>query len=254
MPGKALLPLAAALLWLSGSAQALDNKRYCDSDGGNVVLYLDVTTPYDDTDKRALVEGIAGIFEGLRGGERLSIRTIEDSFPKSVRLLEACVPSCPGGVLDDLFSDCTEGVVINDTKALRRQIVDALAPRLSGPSELLQSEIIRTLALSSAEEFREGRANAIYVFSDMIENSAYLSGADFFATENAALVARLADEKLVPNLLHADIGVFGVGRGGGEKRGALTQERLRKLLDFWEMFFLAAGAEVRLSQNLSAAD
>lgn len=253
MTAKAFVIVAVA--WLAiGTAQALDNKRYCDTDGANVVLYLDVTTPYDDTDKRALVDGIGRIFEGLQGGARLSIRTIEDTFPKSMRLLEACVPFCPGGVLDDLFSDCTEGAVINDTKALRRQIVEALAPRLTGSTELAHSEIIRTIALSASEEFREGRTNAIYVFSDMIENSAYLAGADFFAADARKLVAKLADEKLIPNLMQASVGVFGIGRGGGADRAALSQERLMKLQEFWEMYFIAAGAEARLSQNLNAVD
>jgi hypothetical protein len=244
----------AASWILADPAYALDNKRYCNPDAGNVVLYLDVTTPYDETDKRSLVEGVSHIFEDLRGGERLSIRTIEDTFAKSTRLLEGCFPACPGGVLGDLFSDCTEGAVINDTKALRRHIVEALAPRLAQQTELPQSEIIRTIALSSLEEYREGRANTIYVFSDMIENSSFLPGAEFFAIDNHKLVGRLADEKLVPNLMQAKVGVFGIGRGGDGDRTTLSQERLVKVQDFWAMYFMAAGAEARLSQNLNFAD
>jgi hypothetical protein len=79
----------------------------------------------------------------------------------------------------------------------------------------------------------------------MIENSAYLSGADFFASDNQELVLRLADDKLIPNLLDAKVGVFGMGRGGGEGRAALPQDRLTKLEEFWRLFFIAAGAERR---------
>jgi hypothetical protein len=248
--------LAAGVLsaFCSTPALALDNDSYCDVDGANVVLYLDVTTPYDDIDKRALVDGIGHIFEGLEGGDRFSIRTIEDAFPKSARLIDACVPFCAGGMLGDFFSQCTEGAVINDTKVLRRQIVESLAGRLSSSTELLQSELIRTLALSAPEEFREGKSNEIYVFSDMIENSPYLSGADFFASDNQELVLRLADDKLIPNLLDAKVGVFGMGRGGGEGRAALPQDRLTKLEEFWRLFFIAAGAEATLRQNFSFSD
>jgi hypothetical protein len=249
---RVLLSAFAFAILSCSSASAVDARRYCNAEAANVIFYLDVTTPYDDIDKRALVEGIGRIFEGLGGGERLSIRTIEDSFPRSARVLEACVPFCDGGVLGDLFSDCTEGMVIADTKTLRRQIVESLAARLSGTTELPNSEIIRTLALSAGEEFREGQRNVVYIFSDMIENSSYLTGADFFATENQALVTDLADDKLIPNLFGAEVTIFGIGRGGGAERTALPQDRLEKLQDFWRLFFVAAGAEARLSQNFTA--
>jgi hypothetical protein len=249
------LALLTAFLALCGSgAGAAESRDYCSDDGQNVVLYLDVTTPFDDIDRRALVEGIGHIFEGLRGGDRLSIRTIEDSFPKSTRVLDACLPFCPEGAFGDLFSMCTEGVVIKDTKRLRQRIVDSLAERLSNPTELPASEIVRTLALSAAEEFREDRANTVFVFSDMIENSDYLPGAEFFATGNPELVTRLAEDRLIPNLLGAKVGIFGIGRGGGAGRVALTQDKLAKLEDFWKLFFTAAGAEATLRQSFSFSD
>jgi hypothetical protein len=248
-----MLPLAALALW-AAPGHAAEDRNYCSDTGANVVLYLDVTTPYDDIDKRALVDGIGRIFETLHGGDRLSIRTIEESFPQSTRMLEACVPFCDGGMLGDLFSTCTEGVAINDTKALRRRIVESLAGRLSSSAELPYSEIIRTLALSAPEEFRDGRSNAVFVFSDMIENSTYLSGGDFFAADNTELVTRLADDKLIPNLFGAKVGVFGIGRGGGAERTPLPQERLGKLEEFWKLFFKASGAEATLRQNFSFAD
>ena len=88
----------------------------------------------------------------------------------------------------------------------------------------------------------------------MIENSSYLSGAEFFAADTHKLVARLADEKLVPNLMPGNVSVFGIGRGGGTDRAALPQGRLMKLQEFWALYFMAAGAEARLSQNLTGVD
>ena len=120
------LQLATALvLWAAStnSAAAVDNSRFCSETAANIVLYLDVTTPYDDVDKQALVDGATRIFESLKGGERISIRTIADEFSSSRRLLDLCVPYCEShGLLRDLFSDCTEGVVINEKKRLKASI------------------------------------------------------------------------------------------------------------------------------------
>jgi hypothetical protein len=239
---------AAALLTALLAAKAEGAKPdYCANDGRNVVVYVDVTTPYDEIDKRGLVAGIDQIYETLKGGDRLSIRTIEDSFPRSVRLAEACVPYCPpSGIFGDLFSSCTEGVVINETKALRHNIAETLGSRLGEAAELTHSDIIRTIALTSDDEFREGSENDIYIFSDMIENSEYLPGARFFASQNAETIERLSTDRLIPTLIGARVTIFGIGRGGGQARNVLPQDRMNKLEDFWHLFFAAAGASATL--------
>ena len=106
----------------------------------------------------------------------------------------------------------------------------------------------------AAEEFAEGRENRIYIFSDMIENSEYLSGKDFSRKPNEALIAMLEQDRLIPNLAGATVKVFGVGRGGSAARAPLPQDRLTKLHDFWTRFFTAAGASVTLTQNFGLSD
>jgi hypothetical protein len=243
----ALFGVAGLAGILTGHAQATDLKHYCSDTGRNVLVYVDVSTPYDDIDKRALSDGIAQVFESLTGGDRLSIRTIEDAFPKSTSLIDACKPYCPPeGMLGDLFSQCTEGVVINDTKALRHSVAEALRRRLANAIELPHSDIIRTIAMKSPEEFIEGRDNEIFIFSDMIENSEYLPGASFFSSANDKIVEQLSKDRLIPNLMGAEVTVVGVGRGGSEARVALAPERLNKLQDFWRLFFAATGASATL--------
>jgi len=88
----------------------------------------------------------------------------------------------------------------------------------------------------------------------MIENSTYLSGADFFRADIASLIERLHSDRLMPDFTGATATIFGIGRGGSADRLALPQDRLTKLQDFWTAYFEAAGAKARLSQNLSAAD
>lgn len=247
--------LAAALVWLASAADApaQEQARFCNAEAANVLLYLDVTTPYDDIDKNVLIDGFGRIFDGLAGGERIAIRTIEDEFSRSRRLLEACIPFCAStGFLGDLFSTCTEGVAINERRLLTRTIVDRLSSLLASARELDQSEIIRTLTESLKEEYREKRPNRIFIYSDMIENSSYLSGKDFFAAGDGAVIERLEHDNLIPEIWDADVRVFGIGRIGiPGNRTVLTQDRLQKLTAFWTKFFAAGGARLQMHQNLS---
>jgi hypothetical protein len=252
--------LASAGLWLAAaggsSAQGEEASRFCDPNGANLILFLDVTTPYDEIDKTALIDGIGRILAHLTGGERITIRTIEDAFSRSRRLLDTCFPYCPpGGIFDDLFSTCTEGVVINEKKRMMRTFVVTLTGLLDSARELDQSEIIRTLTLSLREEYRRDRPNRVFVYSDMIENSTYLSGMDFFRAKDGPLIEQLERDGLVPSIWEAEVHIFGIGRTGitGD-RSALPQERLNRLTSFWTKYFAAGGATVRLTQNLSLDD
>ncbi len=252
---RALLQLATALVfWIASActAAALDNSSFCSKSAPNVVLYLDVTTPYDDVDKQTLVDGATRIFESLKGGERVSIRTIADEFSSSRRLLDLCVPYCEShGMLHDIFlSDCTEGVVINEKKKLKASIARELLDAMSTAGNLPYSEIVRTLSLSANEEFRSGRENDFYVFSDLIENSQYLPGKKFLWEPTDKLLAVVRQDGLIPKLSGATVKVFGVGRGGNpEHRDALPQDVLERVQGFWRTYFTEAGASLTLQQN-----
>ena len=92
-----------------------------------------------------------------------------------------------------------------------------------------------------------------YIFSDLIENSEYLPGQEFYEEPDAALIGRIEADNLVPSLQGAAVKIFGVGRGGGEERTPLSVRRLNKLLDFWNTLFERSGAApVTISQNLVA--
>lgn len=248
---------AAKLVFASFAfGQPIEDSRYCSATAANAVLYLDMTTPYDASDQATLVSGISHIFDSLNDGDRLSIRTIEDSFSSSERLLDMCVPFCrSGGFLADLFSDCTAGVVINDKKRLREAIRQTISQHVRRAVELPYSEIVRTLAMSAREEYRPRQSNAIYVFSDMIENSTYLSGRTFFSTRTDALLERIEKDHLIPDFSGATIHVFGFGRNGiAGDRHALSQDAIGKLRSFWTLYVQAAGATLSLEQNLTTAD
>jgi hypothetical protein len=245
--------VAIMLAAVESRAASGGSPDFCNAEADNVVVYVDRTTPYDEADKAALIDGVSRLFESLKGGERFSIRTVAESFAASESLLDACIPFCPSkGFLDDLFSSCTEGVVINERKHLREEVVGELRALLENFVELPNSEIVRTIAQTSTVELRAGRTNRLYLFTDLIENSVYLPGKQFFSDDNEDLLRRVAADGLVPDLRGVMVRVFGVGRAGTPERRALEQELLSKLLAFWEGYFAAAGTRVTIQQSLGA--
>ena len=191
--------LFGLILLVSGTAEGADPRRFCSGTAANVVLYVDVTSPYDERDRQTLMDGVSTIVAGFTGGERLSVRTIADEFARSDRLLDLCMPYCPSnGFFADLVSDCTEGIVINESKRMRAAIAAGINRAMSAARDLPHSEIVRTIAMSASEEYRDGRANRIYIFSDMIENSEFMPGRAFLTTKNEKLIDGLADDKLMP--------------------------------------------------------
>lgn len=247
----ALVALGAASV--SSPALSAPTAKYCSDSAANVVVYVDKTTPYDEIDKTALIDGVSRLFESLGGGERFTMRTIAEGFSSSVTLVDDCVPICASsGLLGDLFSDCTEGMMINDKKRLRSTIVQQLQALLDDFVELPNSEIVRTLAMSVPMEVRAGRANRLYLFTDLIENSLYMPGKDFFNEPNADLLAKVAADGLVPDLTGVEVRVFGVGRGGTAERRPLDQPLLQKLKGFWTGYFEAAHTTVSIQPSLGA--
>lgn len=250
---QALICLLTLLLPMGFAASAADRtEKYCQPDGANILVYVDRTTPYDEIDKSALVDGISRIFESLTGGERFTVRTIADATSHSETLLSACIPVCASkGLIDDLFrSDCTEGAAINDRQHLRSQIVTQLRQLLDGFVELPYSAIAGTLAETGSLEYRRGRSNRIFIFSDLIENSPDIPGKDLFDSKAPILVERAEKRRMIPDLAEADVRVFGVGRSGKPGRPPLPTELLLKLKDFWEAYFAKTGANLTIGQSL----
>jgi hypothetical protein len=246
-------PMLLAVVGALGCTASLARPAYCNASSANIVVYIDKTTPYDEIDKAALIDGVGRLFESLEGGERFTIRTIAESFSSSTTLVDDCVPICESeGFLADLFSECTEGVMINDKKRLRGTIVKQLQSLLDNFVELPNSEIVRTLAMSAPMEVRPDRTNRFYLFTDLIENSLYMPGKDFFNWPNAALLAKVGADGLVPDLTGVEVRIFGVGRGGTAERRPLDQPLLQKLQGFWLGYFEAAHTTAIIQPSLGA--
>lgn len=231
--------------------QPKSNKEYCETGGTNLLFVIDTTTPYDAKDKELLIRAVQEMFGILHGGERLVIRTITDSFSTSHRVVERCIPRCKAtGWLDDLIN-CNQGLIVNETKKAKNDIVEAFRTHLSIVTPRARSDIARTLTNISREDARSGGKNLVYLFSDMIENSDHVPGRLFFSVENKRLLAHMKKYGLIASLKGAEVHVFGFGRDGTDARNPLQVGTQQKLSDFWRMYFTAAGANlVEIGQNI----
>jgi len=99
--------LSIALLKLFATsvaiAQTSDNRSYCKSDGRIALFLVDITTPYDQTDKDIIVKATDRILASLNGGEKIIIRTITDSRTHSEQLIERCIPYCAAEGISRIF-------------------------------------------------------------------------------------------------------------------------------------------------------
>ncbi len=240
------LVLAAFVVGSSGPSavgQARLNKDYCSSTGANLILAVDITTPYDAKDKELLVRAVGEIFETLHGGDRIVVRTIGAASTSSERLIDKCVPRCRANSTWDKMFNCNEGIILNDTKQVKHLLLQSLSARLAQFEEQPRSDIIRTIVSISREEGQRDHAQILYVFSDLIENSDYISGRSFFTTDTKKLLQYLKRYDLIAPLDGIDVRVFGFGRDGTPARAPLTVPARKKALDFWTAFFRESKAK-----------
>jgi hypothetical protein len=176
--------LSIALLTLFATSAAIaqtgDNRSYCKSDGRIALFLIDITTPYDQTDKDIIVKATDKILASLYGGEKIIIRTITDSRTHSEQLIERCIPYCAAEGFSRIFL-CNDGAIRTDREGVYADIVESLRQRLAKFEETRHSDIVRTVVLAAKEDGVEGRPLSLYIYSDLIENSDYLSGRKFFS-------------------------------------------------------------------------
>ena len=234
----------------TANAQTSDNRSYCKSDGRIALFLVDITTPYDKTDKDIIVKATDKILASLNGGEKIIIRTITDSHTRSEQLIERCIPYCAAEGFSRIFL-CNDGAIRTDREGVYADIVESLRQRLAKFEETRHSDILRTVVLAAKEDAVQGRPLSLYIYSDLIENSDYLPGRKFFSTPVDRLIGQLRKDKLIAPIKNANVIAAGVGRGGTKERRPLGVAEQRKVTDFWTAYFKASGAKsVEVGQNI----
>lgn len=238
----AITTVAFLMLVAPKEAYSTATRNFCTDGAPTLALFIDVTTSFDKKSQLVLSEGIEKFALNLLGGERVVLMTIEDSFSNSTKIFDGCVPVCAGsGWYDWIFGSCTSGLVRLKRKEMNAAIRSGLVARLSTASDLPQSDIVRTLSESIPVIFSAEQTGTLFIFSDLIENSDYIPGKDFWQKSNEELIEQIQGNELIPNLKKVNVRAFGLGRGGDNMRTPLTPEMLSKLKRFWTSFFDIAG-------------
>ncbi len=181
------------------------------------------------------------------GGERIVISTIEHSFTASRVVYDNCVPQCETA---GITSNCTEGALLLEKRKQLALLRKSLAKNFSVTQELPNSDIFRTIYFATAAQQKRPEKLTLIVFSDMIENSDFISGKEFFSSSSKQLIDKLNENDLIPNFAEAKIIVFGIGRGGTLDRKPLKQSLLSVVRKNWKDYFSSAGAhDVQITES-----
>jgi hypothetical protein len=221
---------------------------YCQQSKKSTYIFVDVTTRYDDLDKKSVLSGLAAIFESLQVGEKVSIYDIRDSAAKSERLLKACKPGCLssssvlGGLKEWAVGGCSELLSRQDVTDFNRTVLATAKNILESAKELPASDIVRTLSVDLRAEKLDPSAR-IFIYSDLLENSALekYSRVKYFKSPMEVL-ARAKSNNLVLSLNGASIRVFGFGRSHNLLREDIDLALESRLRTFWEAYFREGGA------------
>lgn len=239
-----LAALCGALLLASACSSADSHIDYCAFGDESSLLVIDRTTPYDETDRRVLLESAGATVDRLGVGDRLVVVTIGAHYSMSNSVFSGCRPGCPQSAspLGDLAGSCSAVIARRDERAFRARLIAALRPLMNNTNDDSGSDITGTLAQMTRRP-PGGRAYAaINIYSDMLENSQPLPWRDFVANapEHSLAIARQYD--LLPSANGASVRIVGFGRLHDALRSPLRPDVDQRLRAFWRQYFTAGGA------------
>ena len=216
---------------------------YCPYGDRTILLFVDRTTAYDDTDRELFASGLEYIFETLHIGEEIILHTIEDEHSRSQQVFKGCYPGCPNaGILDWIFGACKSMEARADRVQFQRKLADAGRDIINEEMDFPFSDIAATVVLivSSYNSLDKSVTN-IYIFSDLVENSRRLPWPAVLRTDAGRFAAILKGAGIGTTTVNAEVGVFGFGRFHDKDRRALTFEERGALLAWWNRFFTQFG-------------
>lgn len=241
----ALIACAGALL-AAPDAAAQRNVDYCSLGGRNASLMLiDRTSPYslrgEDRQGERIAAGVDAVLASLQAGDRFSIATIERHRRLSQPVFDACFPGCRNSGGFQFPGMCPEATIAAERRAFRIRLIRAVAPFLENTEEQPNSDVVGTIFQAAGQH----RYTRLFIYSDMLENSALLPYATRFASGqpqgNMALVRRSG---FVPVLRNAQVQVVGFGLSHARNHPPLTEQQDRDIPEFWRLYFAAGGAVI----------
>lgn len=240
----ALAALALCAIAWTPPARAEAESGYCRYSERAALFLVDRTTPYDDVDRRTVVDSIGAVVESLGVGDRIVIATIGDHYSLSQRVIDECKPGCPhtSNPLSDMIAGCRSMVAMRDERDFMGRVISRVRPLVTTPDQAAHSDITGTIA-QWTQHPPAGRAfGEIYVFSDMLENSQALPWAAFRDAPPEQSLAIARQYFLMPAAHGARVRIVGFGRLHDRARDPLPADLDLRVRSFWRAYFAAGGA------------
>jgi len=218
---------------------------YCALGARKTLVFVDVTTPYDETDKREIRRIFGEIVTALGTGDRLSLRTIEDQYATSQLIFDDCKPGCPESqsALDEyLGTGCATTQAQADLDQFLGTLIQKIQPLIRNDQEALHSDIIATVGRLTNAYTEEHRYDEIVLYSDMLENSPSRPWTWVQQQSEETLLRAVTDAGLLPRADGAVVRIFGFGRVHNDGRPQLDEAVDNRLRRFWTNYFTAGGA------------
>jgi hypothetical protein len=136
-------------------------------------------------------------------------------------------------------------MALSRQKAKLRKLLKHLLtePTASPTSDIAQTLTESVETLRTAARRQNGhQPTRIAMFSDLLENTAYMPTGKFKQLPPKQAVARWREHGAVPNLADIDIDVWGYGRGHGTSREPLPAKVRARIEKSWRRLFREAGA------------
>ena len=249
------LLVVALAVWLTADSASADSE-YCDYGSRTVLFLVDRTMAYDTNDKTLMNEGVGKTVPRLTVGDRVVVQSITSDYVYGERKFDQCVPGCPEGtsLIDRYLGQCNTVEANADYRRFRRGLTSVFRGFLSEQVEYRRSDILRSIAgvASAIEQMhrqerrpadQERRSlRAVYVFTDLLENSEEFPWPAIVTKEPEGLVDYMRSRELLPNLQGASITVFGYGRLHDKERSPLNSTTDLRLRRFWSTYFEAGAA------------
>jgi len=237
-----LLLAAFAFAVLAVSASPVQAEQdYCRFGSRSVLFLVDVTSPYDDTNRRVVVESLGGVLNSLASGDRLVMATIERHYSETRRVFNACLPGCPPSS-NPLFSSCSGALARRDRQGFEGRLAAAIRPLAANARNLPNSDITGTVAQETRSPLGGRPYSQVYIYSDMLENSQALAWARLRAMEPAAAIGIVRSNNLIPSVHNAEVRIAGFGRLHNVPHDPLPAGADMRLREFWRLYFEAGGA------------
>lgn len=246
--GLLFMPFLVLLILppLPAKAQDFEFEKYCSKDANIASIYvaIDVTTPYDEKDRKGLNKMLSHVIREQKGGNHVLINLVRSHQMDSKVVFEGCVPACLKTGIEK-WTGCSEGLIATDKKRYLRDMVKSLKEHIRSNSGAKNSALVFTLEGLLKKIATDGkRISRLYIYSDMIENSKEIPGKVFWS-KSPEKILRMAKRKFgyKPRKMdkEVDIYIYGFGRAGEGDRKYLSRKQIIHVQKFWNRYFQGWG-------------